>query len=552
MRAVVALLAILLALVSPGVAAAGPRPSHLQVVAHPDDDMLFMSPDVALALRSRARVTTVFLTAGESDVRPPADYAASRQAGTRAAFAAMAGAADDWTRSALDLPGGRRAELQRLRERPEVALVFLALPDDNDPDSRHALSRLWRDPAHHVPTVPATGSVVPATAHDRDSVIAALRRIVAEFAPTLVRTQDPRPDPRYQGQWGAAHDHPDHVATARFTETALRGTDLPLLHYRDYNVADAPPNLPERVVAAKRAVFARYAEHDPQVSLDAPYDAWLASMRLRRPWGTRWATTDQQVHVRGNRLVRTDSGVESVVDTPGFVPREGSVSFAGPDRFVVQERDNGAVWLRDGDRWLPLGAPPPREPGVDLGPPSAVPVGDHVLVAVRDRGGGVSVRDAGGWCRLGGTDVADEVSAVLDGSGEVHVLAASRSGLRHWRLTASGCGQPLASNEHPVGGIAVTRGYAAFRDSRGDLVVLAEQAGWRRVRTVDAEAISDPAIAPGPVLAIRNADGLLEIIRPDGGRTELGPVAGPPALTPDGDQAAALADDGLIRTFEVD
>ncbi|MDI2029401.1 PIG-L family deacetylase [Saccharopolyspora sp. TS4A08] len=551
MRTAVALLTILLCSLTPGAAAAAPRASHVQVVAHPDDDMLFMSPDVALALRSGARVTTVFLTAGESDVRPPADYAASRQSGTRAAFAAMAGAADDWTRSALALPGGRQAELQRLRQRPEVALVFLGLPDDNDPDSRHALSELWRDPAHRVPTIPATGSVVSATGHDRASVIGSLRRIVDEFAPTLVRTQDPRPDPRYQGQWGAAHDHPDHVATARFTETALRGADLPLLHYRDYNVADAPANLPDRVVAAKRAVFARYAEHDPQVSLGAPYDAWLASMRLRRPWGTRWATADRHAHVRGNRLVLTESGVESAVDAP-FVPREGSVSFADPSRLVVQERDSGAVWLQDGDRpWLPLGTPPPRRPGADLGPPSAVSVGDRVVVAVRDQGGGVSVRDSGGWCRLGGTDVLDEVSAVLAGDGEVHVMAASRTGMRHWRLTPSGCGEPVASTEHPVGGIATTSGYAAFRDSRGDLVVLAEHAGWQRTRTIDAEAVSDPAIAPGPVLAIRNADGLLEIVRPDGSRTALGPVEGRPVMTPDGDQAAALTDDGLITTFDV-
>lgn len=548
MRTAALLLAVALLLVASGVAAAGsPRPSHLQVVAHPDDDMLFMSPDVPLAIRSGARVTTVFLTAGESDVQPPADYAASRQAGARAAFAAMAGVADDWTRSALDLPGGRSAELHRLRGRPSVGLVFLGLPDDNDPRARHALSRLWRNPAHRVETVAATGSVVPVTSYDRGSVIDALIRLRELFAPTLVRTQDPRPDPRHQQQWGSAHDHPDHLASARFTEAALIGSDLPLLHYRDYNVADAPPNLPERVVAGKRAVFARYAEHDPLVSLGEPYDAWLAAMRLRRPWGTRWLTSGRHAHVRGYDLVIG----ESVVDTPGFDPRVGSASFADPATVVVQERDSGAVWLKAGDRpWRSLGVPPPREPGVDLGPPSAVSVRGRVVVAVRDSGGGVSVRDTGAWCRLGGSDVGDEVSVLVSGSGGIHVMAASRNGMLHWRLTESGCGVPIASSERPVGAIATTSGYAAYRDSRGDLVVLAEHAGWKRVRTIAAEAISDPAIAPGPVLAVRNADGLLHIFRPDG-TTTLGPVEGQPALSPHGDQAAALTGDGLIRAFSV-
>lgn len=552
LRAGVLLLVVALSLATPGVAAAGsPRPSHLQVVAHPDDDMLFMSPDVPLAIRAGTRVTTVFLTAGESDVQPQAEYAASRQAGARAAFAAMAGVADEWTRSALELPGHRLVEWQRLRQRPSVALVFLGLPDDNNPRSRHALSRLWHEPGHRERTITAAGSIVPPTSHDRASVIDCLVRLRETFAPTLIRAQDPRPDPRYQQQWGSAHDHPDHVAAARFTETALRGTGLPLLNYRDYNVADAPPNLPERVVADKRAVFARYAEHDPQVSLGAPYDAWIAAMRLRRPPGTRWATDGGHVHVRGNELILTRSGVESVVDTRGFVPRDGSASFAGPGTIVAQERDSGGVWVKEGARpWRPLGMPPPRNPGVDLGPPSAVPVRDGVVVALRDGGGGVSIRDAGGWCRLGGNDVGDEVSAVVGSGGAVHVLAASRSGMLHWRLTATGCGQAVASGERPVGAIATTSGYAAYRDVRGNLVVLAEDAGWKRVRTIEARAISDPAIAPGPVLAARNADGLLVIYEP-AGETTLGPIEAQPALSPDGSQAAALTGDGLVRTFLV-
>ncbi|RRO18761.1 hypothetical protein EIL87_06515 [Saccharopolyspora rhizosphaerae] len=551
MRAAAVLVAVAVLLIGSGTTSASPRPSHLQLVAHPDDDMLFMSPDVPLAIRSGARVATVFLTAGESDVQPPAGYAADRQAGARAAFAAMAGVADEWSRTALALPGGRWAEVQQLRRRPGVSLVFLGLPDDNDPASRHALSRLWRDPAHRVRTVLATGSVAPASSHDRTSVIAALVRVREEFAPTLVRTQDPRPDPRYQQHWGGAHDHPDHLATARFAEAALRGTVVPLLHYRDYNTADAPPNLPQRVVADKRAVFARYAAHDPLVGLGEPYAAWLSAMRLRRPWGTRWVTTGRHAHVRGKRLVLAEPGEESVVDTPGFTPREGSVAFVDPGRMVVQDRETGAVWLKEHDRpWFPLGAPPPRHPGVDLGPPSAASVRGRVVVAVRDAGGGVSVRDGRGWCRLGGTDIGDEVSTVVTSAGEAHVLAASRAGMLHWRLTEPGCGELVPSDEHPVGGIAAAGGHVAFRNATGEVVVLAEEAGWKRVRTLDADAITDPAIAPGPVLAFRNADGLLEVHRP-GARAVLGPVEGRPALSPDGDQAAALTGDGLIRTFPV-
>ncbi|MEJ8645510.1 PIG-L family deacetylase [Streptomyces sp. MS1.HAVA.3] len=41
----------------------------LQVVAHPDDDLFFMNPDVSRSISKGVRVATVYLTAGESDGR---------------------------------------------------------------------------------------------------------------------------------------------------------------------------------------------------------------------------------------------------------------------------------------------------------------------------------------------------------------------------------------------------------------------------------------------------------------------------------------------------
>ena len=89
--AVGAVAALLLPLGAPGAEGTASRPSHVQVAAHPDDDILFMNPDESLAIRSGARVTSVYLTAGESDVEPSGEYAAQRQAGAHAAFAYMAG-----------------------------------------------------------------------------------------------------------------------------------------------------------------------------------------------------------------------------------------------------------------------------------------------------------------------------------------------------------------------------------------------------------------------------------------------------------------------------
>lgn len=553
MKPITALILLVVVMLSaPADAAGAEPPSHLQVVAHPDDDMLFMNPDLSLSIRSGARVTTVFVTAGESDVEPASDYAASRQAGAHAAFAAMARAPDEWERSVLELPGGQLAELHRLRARPAVAVVFLGLPDDNDPrvaGGRHALTRLWRDPTTRVSTVAATGSGLASSTYDRGSLLAALRGIRALFAPDLVRTQDPRPDPRYQQHWREFQDHPDHVITARLVAEAM--PDALLTRYRNYNTADTPPNLPARVLADKRAVFAAYAEHDPRARLGEPYQSWLGRMRYRRPLGTSWiGPGGRYAYVRGDRLVSGDARGESIVDAP-FVPREGSVVFAG-STLLVQDRETGEIFRRTpGSRWHRIGAPPLRGVGVEVARPAAVEVGGRLVLAARDRAGGVSVHDTDGWCRLGGEHV-ESVSALVSASGRVHVLATtSGGGLLHWRLAGS-CGEVVAVPDgiRPAGAVSTASGEhacVAFRDVRGDLVVLAERTGWRPVLRREAEAISDPALAVDeagrPLLAVRNTEGRLVIL--DATRREVGAsIQGGPAFGPNGAHLAAFGDRG--------
>ncbi|MBW8802940.1 MAG: PIG-L family deacetylase [Catenulisporales bacterium] len=100
------------------------RVAFLQVVAHPDDDLYFMNPDIADSVRTGGEVTTVVLTAAEA--AGGAQFSAARQHGLRSAYARMAGVEDDapWRSSALVTRGGE-ANLCELRANPRVRLVFL-------------------------------------------------------------------------------------------------------------------------------------------------------------------------------------------------------------------------------------------------------------------------------------------------------------------------------------------------------------------------------------------------------------------------------------------
>src|SRR6185312_9835461 len=101
------------------------RGSYLQIVAHSDDDLLFMNPDLSNTIRAGRPTTTVYLTAGEaryakgSEHQPALDraicraasglsreqYVACRQDGVREAYSMMAGAsAKDWKRVQLEIP----------------------------------------------------------------------------------------------------------------------------------------------------------------------------------------------------------------------------------------------------------------------------------------------------------------------------------------------------------------------------------------------------------------------------------------------------------------
>ena len=65
--------------------------SVVNVVAHPNDDLLFLGSDLVSSVQSGACVRTVFVTAG--DANRDAAYWQSREAGSLAAYAEMAGVA---------------------------------------------------------------------------------------------------------------------------------------------------------------------------------------------------------------------------------------------------------------------------------------------------------------------------------------------------------------------------------------------------------------------------------------------------------------------------
>ncbi|MFC9732757.1 PIG-L family deacetylase [Streptomyces roseolus] len=274
-----------------GFATAG-APAVVQIVAHPDDDLFFMNPDVVQNLTTGIPVTSVYITDGGSfgvntipgrpDPEPdiPA-YVSSRQQGLRQAYALMLGAQlfTPWQRSVLLLPGGRAAEVNRLEYGGRTAeLIFLNLRMHAKNGTRTVnLTRLWSTPGVTLPTQSAPESPVRQSyTYTRKDLVETLVFLLSRRKPTLVRTLDPDPDtqvhderhPRGSDQHGFS-DHPDHTAAALFAWRALAewgartggSTQAPVFQteaFRGYYNQRWPKNLPASTVALKALYLNAY------------------------------------------------------------------------------------------------------------------------------------------------------------------------------------------------------------------------------------------------------------------------------------------------------
>ena len=246
----------------------------LVVVAHPDDDLFFLSPDVVHDLRAGAPVVTVYVTSGDAGRLDR--YWRGRERGVAAAYARMAGVADRWSTSRVSVGPAQVTEAVLL-ERPGIRLCFLRLPDggmDGVGTARSGRASLERL-AH------GSGSVLwtvetPARAYSRSALLDVLGHFLTESRPTVVRTLD------HVGAWGDG-DHSDHHAVARLLVAARdrSAPDVPVVGYVGYPARDLPVNVDGADLAAKVDALVAYAPFDPLMCSTPdefrtrPEGAWL-------------------------------------------------------------------------------------------------------------------------------------------------------------------------------------------------------------------------------------------------------------------------------------
>lgn len=233
----------------------------MAIVAHTDDDLLFMNPDIANSISNGEVATTVFVTAGDAGREDW--YWQGRETGIKAAYAVMAGT-DDWVDETVSIVQNDTqfdVVSSYLSSAPEVRLYFLRIPDGAgeiaDPNEYETLARLEEG------TLTSADSVDGQASYTRDDLVNVLTGLMEAHQPSAFRLQVSDGDASFG-------EHTDHIHATEFALEAFDAfeaeNDYRVYHYVNYQSRTLEPNLSPEEAAFSLEVMQAYAAHDSGVT----------------------------------------------------------------------------------------------------------------------------------------------------------------------------------------------------------------------------------------------------------------------------------------------
>lgn len=260
--------------------------TDMNIVAHQDDDLLFMNPAILQAMHKQRCQRTVYLTAGDAGYGR--FYWLGRERGSEAAYDYMDGPGNDiWVSRVVKLSDNAYATVANPRGNSKLSLIFLHLPDGDIggsgfKDSGYVSLRKLDD--GRIKTI---GSVDGQSSYTARQLVVALKQLMEIYEPTLVRTQANYIGKKYP-------DHSDHLAVGSFAKRAFSLYEAghandpikpSLRFYIGYPVHGLPPNVFGQDLRQKEAAFFAYGTFDPgvcaglkQCGRGSAYPAYLTRM----------------------------------------------------------------------------------------------------------------------------------------------------------------------------------------------------------------------------------------------------------------------------------
>ncbi len=230
----------------------------MNVVAHQDDDLLFLSPDLLHDIDAGHCVRTVYITAG--DAGHDKLYWQSRERGSEAAYDSQLGNKAIWEQRTLKLNNHEFITVANPRDNPRVSLLFLRLPDGNIRGQGFSASNFESLQQLEAGGIVDLHAVDSQSEYTLDDLSAALVQLMSIYRPVAIHTQAPySPGDMFK-------DHSDHMAVGRITESAHAQYDpsgaVPIDYYFGYPIRAFAPNVPDGDMQRKANAFFAYARFD--------------------------------------------------------------------------------------------------------------------------------------------------------------------------------------------------------------------------------------------------------------------------------------------------
>ena len=239
------------------------EPTIVNVVAHQDDDLLFLSPDLAHDLQSGRCVRTIYLTAGDGGSGKL--YWISRQLGAEAAYSNLLGLKKNvWEQQIVRVSLGEYITVARPQGNTKVSLIFMNLPDGNlrgdgfPASGNESLAKLRAGEIGSMQTVDKQSS------YTAIQLVSVLSQLMSTFQAAAIHTQGDVPSTQYP-------DHSDHMATGQFAQEAAmqydtqrfgNGIKIPIIRYIGYPIHGYAANISGDDLVEKEAAFLAYAQYD--------------------------------------------------------------------------------------------------------------------------------------------------------------------------------------------------------------------------------------------------------------------------------------------------
>lgn len=233
----------------------------LNIVAHQDDDLLFMNPNLLQHIRRGDCVRTIYVTAG--DAGQNSQYWIRREKGSRAAYDSLLGdeSSGAWTTQTIKLADTAFVTVVSPRDNRRISLVFMRLADGAisgegfDSMGNESLSGLIAD------TIPAIHSVDGQSKYTSQQLTDALLLLMKAFQPTEINSLATSDEGRI------FRDHSDHMTVGRYAWDAYQLYSdqinlVPINFYVGYSVREWPENVTSDDLDRKTAAFKAYGQFD--------------------------------------------------------------------------------------------------------------------------------------------------------------------------------------------------------------------------------------------------------------------------------------------------